>query len=240
MRATSKHLRWWWWEWALRWTPSDVEAKSMSKPDFDQATTAIVIVGEGRGFVVEAEDNRFVITAGHCLPFVPPCAPFSYTEERTYPNLLGPLGSTTPTVWAECCFVDPVADVAVLGEPDNQALSDQSAAYNDFVEQAVPLPVSDLLDPTHYELGWLLSLQCEWFQCSVGHDGRGLWVREATKGIVGGMSGSPILAEDGRAVGVVSTAGERDEDEQYTEGGPNPRLAVHLPGWLLRELLKPD
>jgi hypothetical protein len=143
----------------LRWTLSDVEAKSMSNPDFDQTKTAVITVGEGRGFVVEAEHNRFVVTAAHCLPSIPP--PFSSTDELTYPNLLGPLGAVNLTIWAECCFVDPVADVAVLGEPDNQEALEQWTAYNDLVEQAVPLAVSDILEPMHYESGWLLSLDCE-------------------------------------------------------------------------------
>jgi hypothetical protein len=56
--------------------------------------------------------------------------------------------------------------------------------------------------------------------------GRGpLWIVEATQAIVGGMSGSPILAKNGSAIGVVTTP-----------QGPNPRLASHLPGWLLGEL----
>ena len=27
-------------------------------------------------------------------------------------------------MWATCLFADPIADIAVLGQPDNQALSD--------------------------------------------------------------------------------------------------------------------
>ena len=36
-----------------------------------------------------------------------------------------------PTVWAEWLFVDPVADIAALGTPDSQALSDQAVAYDE-------------------------------------------------------------------------------------------------------------
>jgi hypothetical protein len=75
------------------------------------ATSAVLQVGDGRGFVVRNRDifhgdERLVITAAHCLtvPFgylksgkepQPPCLPIaaaaSFTEERTYKNLLGPL-----------------------------------------------------------------------------------------------------------------------------------------------------
>ena len=70
------------------------------------AKAAMVTIGEGRGFLVGARMGRIVVTAAHCLPHLPSAHPASYTEERTYPGLLGPLGGE-PTVWAECLFVDP-------------------------------------------------------------------------------------------------------------------------------------
>jgi Tripartite tricarboxylate transporter family receptor len=48
----------------------------------------------------------------------------------------------------------------------------------------------------------LLSLRGEWFRCNVQHDSGALWITKAAEGIVGGMSGSPILADDGSAIGV--------------------------------------
>jgi len=50
-----------------------------------------------------------------------------YVEETTYKRLLGPLGGKR-TVWAECRFVDPIADIAVLGQPDNQTFFAEAAA----------------------------------------------------------------------------------------------------------------
>ena len=96
-------------------------------------TSAVVKVGKGgRGFIVETKrGDRVVITATHCLTAIkplPPAHPFSYTEERTYGNLLGPLGKAKPTVWAECLFADPLADIAVLCSPDEQALFEQADA----------------------------------------------------------------------------------------------------------------
>ncbi|MGO8918246.1 MAG: hypothetical protein ACLQJR_20285 [Stellaceae bacterium] len=58
-----------------------------------------------------------------------------------------------------------------------------------------------------------------------------LWIEDATEPIRGGMSGSPILNEDGAAIGVVCTAGGGNMDE-HREGGPNPLLARQLPVWL--------
>ena len=47
-----------------------------------------------------------------------PPMPAMYWQERTYPSLLGPLGDQC-SVWAECVFVDPIADIAVLGQPES-------------------------------------------------------------------------------------------------------------------------
>jgi hypothetical protein len=105
--------------------------------NFDAATRAVLRVGGGRGFVVDGEWTRLVITAAHCLPQMPPAHGASYTEERTYSDLLGPLGAET-TVWAECLFADPVADIAVLGEPDSQELYEQARAYNSLLITSEP------------------------------------------------------------------------------------------------------
>ena len=66
--------------------------------DYDKALRAVLRVREGRGFVVASKLQRLVITAGHCLPRVPPCYTGSYDTDRTYERLLGPLGAK-PTVW---------------------------------------------------------------------------------------------------------------------------------------------
>ena len=100
--------------------PAHRRMRHGKQSQFENLARAIVGVGKpgegGRGFVVELESGMVVITAAHCLPSLPPPHPFSHTEERTYANFIGPLG-TEPTVWAECLFVDPVADIAVLAHP---------------------------------------------------------------------------------------------------------------------------
>ena len=88
----------------------------------------VIRVGDGRGFVVEGRDRSLVITASHCLPHLPPRHPAAHMHERMHRNLLGRLGSEL-TVWTEVLFVDPVADIAVLGEPDGQELFDECEAY---------------------------------------------------------------------------------------------------------------
>lgn len=227
------------------------------------ALSAIVKVGDGRGFVVEGRGRlgpvRYVITAAHCLPGlldgrIPPAHGASYLEERTYQDLLAPLGEK-PSTWCECLFLDPIADIAVLGSPDSQELSDSADAYEALVNAATPLRIAEppsrpvaeeVAELADVGLGedqavrecsaLLLSLKNEWFPCKVRHQpNSALWVHHATNGIEGGMSGSPIIAEDGTAIGIICLGSGGRMDKQF-EGGPNPRLMGNLPGWFLAEI----
>jgi hypothetical protein len=157
---------------------------------------------------------------------------FSYTEERTYERILGTLGEE-PTVWAECLFVDPISDIAVLGEPDGQELYDESNRYRAFVDGLPPLSISDIPEE---DSARLLSLENQWFSCTVRHNGRAFWISDTEAEIVGGMSGSPIIDGYSRAIGVLCTS-SIGSDASAVFHGPNPRLAANLPGWLLNETL---
>jgi hypothetical protein len=162
-----------------------------------------------------------VVTAAHCLPVLPPAHPASYTEERTYARLLGPLGKRKPTVFAECLFVDPVADLAVLSEPDSQDLSAECDAYQALVAGRPTLRIRAraLRQPCH---AWLLTLDGRWSGCTVTPSGRiATWLSMSdaeSEAVAPGTSGSPILTDDGCAVGVVSVGTSM-----------NPMLAVGLP-----------
>jgi len=159
--------------------------------------TGVVAVGEGgRGFVVEGSlGHRLIITAGHCLPTLPPCMSASYVEERTYERILGKLGEEQ-SVSAECLFVDPVSDIGVLGAPDSQVYYGEFHKYQALVVELTPLPIFDFQAGARARL---LSLENRWFGCKVRHVGRALWIFDAAAEIVGGMSGSPIIDKDDRA-----------------------------------------
>ena len=66
----------------------------------------------------------------------------------------------------------------------------------------------------------MVSLAGEWLDCAVSHE-CGLLSASMRTAIASGMSGSPILATDGTAIGAVST------------GSMNPCLQHNLPGWYL-------
>ena len=81
---------------------------------------------------------------------------------------------------------------------------------------------------------FLLSLDREWQPCQALDTSHGplspFWLTNALSGIRGGMSGSPILNEEGAAIGIVATS-SGGAAEFDTEGGPNPNLVGNLPGW---------
>jgi hypothetical protein len=196
---------------------------------FETLTAGVITAGSGRGFVVEGAGERLVVTTAHCLPFLPPVQSFFEPKQRIYGPLLARLGDG-PRAWAVCRFVDPIADIAVLGPPDNPH-ADQ---YKALMETATALSISDALrNPVNFWVpARLLSLDGHrWFSCTIRHFGGPLWITHAAEVIRSEMSGSPIVTEIGTAIGVVSTAAAP------WEGGPNPRLTHNLPGWLLRGTL---
>jgi hypothetical protein len=199
----------------------------------EEATRSVVqVTAGGRGFVVQGDKGRkYIVTAAHCLPSVPPAHPSSYLMERTYQALIGPLGDQEPEIWAECLFIDPVSDTAVLGEPDMSDLGSQWEEYDDFVEQTPALPMRLVQDG---EEAWLLALSGErWIRCKACYDSV-IWVAEAEEPFRRGMSGSPIMGTDGHVIGVFCVSAGDEDLDNHREGGPNPSLA-HLPGWLLQE-----
>ena len=206
----------------------------------------VIQVGEsgGRGFFIEALGERYVITAAHCIGDLPPADRWSYIQERTRANWLGLIGGPR-NVWAECLFADPVADIAVFGEPDGQALFDKWEAYLEFAEQAVPFALGKmrfrnkqhrLPDGTKFagnrkasSNAQLFSLDGEWFPCRISTFGRSIFIEDAAQPIQGGMSGSPIVLPDGSAVGIVTNS-----DEAVSTTGNGPFLLSALPAWLAR------
>jgi hypothetical protein len=104
--------------------------------------SGVVTVGKGRGFVMEGHGRRLIITAAHCLPRFPPRHAASHLKERTYRRLLASL-QQKPTIWAECLFADPIADIALLGPPDGQELCDQCLEYDEWIENMVALPIAE-------------------------------------------------------------------------------------------------
>lgn len=168
---------------------------------------------------------RVVVTAAHCLgPKLPPAHAMAFAEEKIY-NLLGSLDGSKANICAECLFVDPVADIAVLGAPDNQAsqeMYEQAEAYEALVDVAPALRIGK----PRTGRGWILSLDGHWVPTPMKIHSTLFGIALSTGPTEGGMSGSPILNDAGRAIGVV-VIGEETVGEP---NGPQPILERDLPG----------
>jgi hypothetical protein len=72
---------------------------SSFKSTLARATSAVVQVGKGRGFIVSAGEDRYVITAAHCLPLdkLPTPHLANGSPELTLPDIIGPLASKEQT-----------------------------------------------------------------------------------------------------------------------------------------------
>ncbi len=146
----------------------------------ERATASVLQVGDGRGFLVEVANQYFdypeklIMTAAHCLPEMPPCHTGMYLHEKTYSNLVGPLGEK-PSLTVECLFADPISDLAVLGGPNDQELYKQCEAYEEFVESLTPFVIADAEKEGQ---AWLLSLDNQWFSARYERINlRPLWVK---------------------------------------------------------------
>lgn len=227
----------------------------------------VLKVGHGRGFIIEHRvkiskapplpkdlkhisqtrvqfyfmKHRLVLTAAHCLPQFPKLGLGALDEwARHYKGLLGSLDGKTKDVWAECLFVDPVGDVAVLGTPDTQELGDQADAYASLTGDGADVGlVEDVpflqIGTPRSGRGWVLSLDGRWVQSRldvssyIGRTSLGIDPTEP------GQSGSPVLNDAGEAVGLISSGHESTSKSGKPENhrACQPILTHNLPGWLV-------
>jgi hypothetical protein len=206
----------------------------------------VLEVDGGRGFIIKYRlrippklrtgfglrkyiSKRVVVTAAHCLPNLPPAHACPSSLDKTY-KLLGKLGGSKSGVYAECLYVNPVGDIAVLGCPDEQARNYHPKAYHKLTDDAPVLQIGNARSGSE----WVLSIEGRWVRttlhlyCDIY--GTSLWIDPT----VAGQSGSPILNQAGRVVGVVVIGGDDKRRERRNErDGPQPILSRELPGWLI-------
>jgi hypothetical protein len=223
-----------------------------------KSAASVVKVGGGRGFIIAHRvkvpplklrtknrpkeisfvgrrfvEHRLIVTAAHCLPNMPRVPPVY--SQRTYKKLLGTLDGNKNEVWAVCLFANPVGDIAILGCPDDQDFCDEADAYRALVDEAPAMQIGKARSGR----GWVLNLSGDrWVETTLKIHSS-IWGPILETGPTeSGMSGSPILNDAGRAVGIVSQGHETVENDtrKNVNSGPEPILALELPGWLLQNV----
>lgn len=200
----------------------------------DRWTSALLTVGTGRGFLLESNRGKpLVVTAANCLPFLPPPEITFEPDERNYPALVGHPGHERRiSAWSH--FIDLIANVAVLGRPCGDEYLVDLYGFDQLTKGATPMTIAD--PPKERDLAWIPSIDGQWFRCIVSEMGHQLHVYEHVDDIVKEIAGSPIVADDGAVIGVVSNT-RHPADEDWV--GMQPRLTEVLPRWLLRSSVVP-
>jgi len=187
---------------------------------------AIITVGTGYGFVTQGAGDRFVVTAAHCLPELPPCNTGRSDRESCYPALIGPLGGQQ-TVAAACCFADTICDIAVLGPPSGIEALKEFDQYLKLTEGTTPLSIAE---PLSASLVWVPLSGGEWLSyVATSATGEELLLIGALDASLVEMAGAPIISDNGTVVGVLCPDPERD-----FLGASHPGLVGSLPRRLLR------
>jgi hypothetical protein len=152
----------------------------------------------------------------------------SSEAELAHPRLLSAIDEE-PWATGCCSFVDPVADLAVLGGTQDDETFGGAAEY------VRPLRVARI-GPANTEMPVrLFGLDGKWIEATAHAHGAafsltGLGTDNFRHSRLAGLSGSPILDVRGRAVAVFVISSNREPH------GPQPALEWSLPAGLWREL----
>lgn len=189
------------------------------------------------------------------IPPEPMWPPLTW-DRKPCRNLLGQLEDEHLKISARCIFYDPISNLAVLGAPDDEEYQriSQEEAFKELTHSVTPLKIGDGSE----SLGWvaddveeasisMLSLAGGLFSGTARYFPE-LMGASATKGsflVLGGekygpnslpahfgdglgkLLGSPLILSDGSVFGVLTGIQQ------------GICLVDFLPGWFLRELMKP-
>jgi hypothetical protein len=189
----------------------------------ERATVRLVERG-GQGVLVPGE---FILTATHCIAW---SGTGGMALGDEYPTDIETASGVKFRAGVYSC--DPVADIAVLGELDDQQCPDDAEAFEQWREQVEPVALSD----HQFKAGqscpvFIYTHKHEWIAGKVTRYGRfvGSGVALFAEGIESGTSGSPVVTADGLLLGIVSNA----SSDRAGASGSMPVAYMSLPHWVL-------
>lgn len=195
-----------------------------------RATVTLPAKG-GRGAVVA---GGYVITAAHCIDCMCDGSMRAGANSQLV-NIVTAVGTLRVMVLA----VEPVCDLAVLGSLGYQEFPEEFEAFEDFCEKISPLIVSqEEFDRDRKISVHICISKNNWIAGKAKQtSGNAPWTYiETEEQLKGGSSGSPIVDESARLVGVVSFGIESPVESPFPASFPRPHLG--LPAWLFREMAK--
>jgi hypothetical protein len=195
--------------------------------DHDRAKRAIVQVGQyGRGFMC----HQNIVTVVSCLPRLPAFNPFAPEHSFEFKSILGRLGES-PSISATCEFADIISNVAVLREIPLDYGRHQLVNWEVSYRIGEPRKPRVAGGPVHQDV-WILSPEATWIKCRAENSGLGIHISNVPFELDRQSSGSPIVDEEGTAIGIVCAPVR--QGLRYAWGDPHPVTSWCLPGWLVR------
>jgi S1-C subfamily serine protease len=137
--------------------------------------------------------------------------------------------------------VEPVADLAVLGAMDDQAFSKEAAAFAAFCDATPPVRLAiDTLKAFVPLPAYVFTHDRGVIPATirlVTPGSASLWLHSDDR-ISRGTSGGPVVTQDGRLWGIISSIGAGPEEEPCQ--GFIPRVHLAAPAWLVRQMVSAD
>ena len=189
----------------------------------ENATVTLLKKG-GQGILVK---NQMILTAAHCVDYSLTggmvLGDYYIEEIKTHSGNLKV---------APCC-IEPISDIAVLCELDNQVFFSEFEQFDEFVKNTKPVRICrNKLDAYKKFKIFIYSHEKKWITgyAQVVRSDSHMLIIESEEPIKGGTSGSAIVNEQGEIVGIVSNSSEEDSI------GSAPRPHLTLPIWICRKI----
>lgn len=200
----------------------------------------------GRGVLVP---GGFILTAAHCVTWS--CEDdikgglqchflFGLSNDDLKPFIVEIEAFDGTKLYVVPYAVEPVNDISVLGRLDGQRFYEAWERYEDWHESIKPVPlyIREYKVDQEFDV-FILTHEGKWLDgraCYTGASDHSRFSLELTENIKGGTSGSPIVNEYGKLVGIVSSSLESGVETEKKILCPAVRASHALPVWIVEKI----